>query len=164
MYLIGVNDSNIKTARTYAFIGFIFYLLSIIFEILVFFGFSFFFITSVQTSISPSVPSISYIVPFYIGIIFFVILAIGIIFTIWSWITVRRFDQGNYGEARTYSLILGIVGIFFGLLIGGIFFLLAYAKAGEGTTLPPIQRFCVQCGRPVSSDAKFCPNCGKELP
>jgi hypothetical protein len=43
----------------------------------------------------------------------------------------RRARDGNYEGARTPTLVLGIVGIFFGAIITGILYLVAYAKLGD---------------------------------
>jgi hypothetical protein len=166
-----MSDSNIGTARTYAFVGFIFYIMSIIVGLIGILAITFFFVTSVSTSMQGSSPwqgsTASTIIAFPVfGIvmfIFFLLFIAGIILTIFAWITVRDIDRGTYDRARTNSLILGIIGLFFGLVVGGIFFLLAYSKLGESTTQPLPRRFCVNCGKAVSSDAKFCSNCGKEF-
>jgi len=159
-------------ARTYAFIGFIFYALSTIAGFIGILAIAFLFITSISTSTSLIPPTITIITfPFFglVSLVLFLLFIPGIILTVLAWITVRNIDGGRYGQARTYSLLLGIIGLFFGFLIGGIFFLLAYAKLGESITQPAIvqplpQRFCVNCGRAVSLDAKFCSHCGKKLP
>lgn len=97
--------------------------------------------------------------------------------TIWAYITYKKIDEENYADARTYSLILGILGLFpfFGSFIGGIFFLLAYGKLGDvlrmiqvtsyPTTLIPVSnRICVECGRLVDIEGHFCSQCGAKLP
>jgi uncharacterized protein YacL len=158
-------------ARTYALIGFIFYALSTVVGFIGALMVAFFFVTSVSTATSTTPPTTVIAFPFFSLIIIaaFVLFIPGIVLTIFARTTMRNIDTGRYSQARTYSLILGIIGLFFGMLIGGIFFLLAYAKLGESpmqpATLQPLpQRFCVKCGRAVPLDAKFCPNCGKELP
>ncbi len=118
--------------------------------------------------------------PFVFPSVFFVISAA---FTVWSWMTLKNLDAGRYQDAQTASLILGIFGLFFAWLIGGIFFLLAYGKLGETlryrqipstkTTPPPTaparttptatDKFCSQCGNTVSEDDKFCQSCGQQL-
>jgi hypothetical protein len=145
-----MSNPNIETARTYASVGFIFYILSAIGGLIGVLAFLFVVIGF----------------PFFaiIGSVFFLLFIPGILLAMFAWITVRDIDRGVHGRARTNSLILGILGLFFGLLIGGIFFLLAYSKLGESTAHLSPTRFCVNCGRAVSSDAKFCSNCGKELP
>jgi uncharacterized protein YacL len=159
------------TARTYALIGFIFYVL---FTVVGFIGaliIALFFVTSVSTATSTTPPATIIAFPFFGLIMFsaFLLFIPGIILTMFARTTVRNIEKGRYNQARTYSLILGIIGLFFGMLIGGIFFLLAYAKLGESPMLPatlqPLpQRFCVKCGRAVPPDAEFCPHCGNKLP
>jgi hypothetical protein len=166
-----MNKQAAGIARTYALIGFIFYVLSTVVGFVGASVFAFFFATSISTATSTTSPTTVIAFPFFGLILFaaFLLFIPGIILTIFARTTVRNIDIGRYGQARTYSLILGIIGLFFGMLIGGIFFLLAYAKLGESpmqpATLQPLpQRFCVKCGRAVPLDAEFCPHCGKELP
>jgi energy-coupling factor transporter transmembrane protein EcfT len=115
-------------------------------------------------------PTIGFAFPFIlIAIVFLLLFFPGVILTIFAWITLRNMEIGKYAQARTSSLILGIVGLFFGLIIGGIFFLLAYANLGEYMTplmavQPLPQRFCVNCGRAMAPNTKYCAYCGKELP
>jgi hypothetical protein len=151
-----MSSPAVETAKTYALVGFIFYLIASLAGM----------IGSLATMIFMYMPSMTC---FPMNIMFFPFgfFAIGIIFTVWAWITLKDIEAGKYSEAKTYSLILGIIGLFFAWLIGGIFFLLAYMKLGEITAPPPAvqpQRFCVNCGRAVPVDAKYCPYCGKELP
>jgi len=168
--MVTMSSQAVGTARTYAFIGFIFYVLSTAAALIGILVFAFFFAISISTAVTPGTPtSTAYIFPFFwIPLFFFILLIPGIILSVLAWTTVRNIDLGRYDQARTYSLILGIIGLFFGFL-SGIFFLLAYAKLSELTTHPAIvqplpQRFCTNCGRGVSTDAKFCSHCGKELP
>ncbi len=156
-----MNNQILGSARTYAFIGFIFYLLATAA------GFIGLFV------ITPFiyVANIGSAFPFIlIAIVFLLLFIPGIVLTIFAWMTVRNIEMGKYAQARTYSLILGIIGLFFGAIIGGIFFLLAYANLGESMTPPmavqPLpQRFCVNCGRAVvAPNTKYCAYCGKELP
>ncbi len=159
-----------NTARSYAIVGLIFYILATVFDI---FGF----------------------IVFPVFGLIWLLLSIGL--TAWAVLTFSNIEKGHFTEAHTASLVLGILGIFFGFLIGGIFFLLAYGKLGDlihpqpsygfqpyPQTYPPPQfpqaapappqpspafnpmnqRFCVNCGRPLMTGTKFCPNCGKEVP
>ena len=168
-----IHGQAVSVARTYAFVGFIFYVISTVMGFIGFLVLRFFLLRAILRVASPSL-----IVPprlFLVSLIFLLLFIPGIILSIFAWITVRSIDRGRYSQARTYSLILGIIGLFYGL-ISGILFLLAYGKLGESTTKPsesttqPIaaqavpQRFCVNCGRAVPVDARFCSNCGKELP
>jgi len=45
--------------------------------------------------------------------------------------TVKRIDDGLYEAAKTPCLIMGILGLFVGLIVPGIFYMLAYTKVGE---------------------------------
>jgi hypothetical protein len=160
---------SVGTARNYALVGFIFYVLSVVGELvgLLVIGF---ILTTVVYSAS-NLPGTTFYPTFPLLFIFlplaFVLFVPGVILTVFAWMTMRDIDTGRYGQARTYSLILGIVGLFFGMLIGGIFFLLAHSKLSELTVQPVQQlgrRFCVNCGNPMSLDAKYCGRCGKEQP
>jgi hypothetical protein len=169
-----MHGQAVSAARTYAFVGFIFYIISTIMGLIGFLVVRF-FLRVISGATSPGV-----IVPprfFLVSVIFLLLSIPGIILSIFAWITVRNIDRGRYSQARTYSLILGIIGLFYGL-ISGILFLLAYSKLSETTTNrisgsaiqpPPTtqatpQRFCANCGRAASVDARFCTNCGKQLP
>lgn len=102
-----------------------------------------------------------------------VFLAVTVSFAVWSWITVQNIQAGKYANVQTATLVLGVFGIFFAWLIGGIFLLLAHGKIEDvirstqvAKVLPPTQpqgRICTNCGRPVAWEAKFCEHCGKEL-
>lgn len=165
---IGLTVQRYGTARTYAFIGFIFYVITWAFGLLAALIVGLIFLTPrpVVTSTPPIVTSFPF---FIVSLVLIFAFIPAIVLTFFAWTTVKHIDAGRYSQARTYSLILGIVGLFFGLILGGIFFFLAYANLGE-TPLQPYQpttspqKFCVQCGRPVSADTKFCPYCGKEQP
>jgi len=45
--------------------------------------------------------------------------------------TVKRIDDGLYEAAKTPCLIMGILGLLIGLIVPGIFYMLAYTKLGE---------------------------------
>ena len=169
--MVNMSRQVAGTARTYALVGFIFYVLSTAAGLFGTLIITFFFLASISTAASTIPHTTAITFPFF-GIMLFVAFLLfipGLILTIFARATMRNIDKGRYNQARTSSLILGIIGLFFGMLIGGIFFLLAYAKLGESpmqpATLQPIpQKFCVKCGRAVPLDATFCPHCGKELP
>jgi hypothetical protein len=157
-----------QSAKSYVLVGFIFYVLSAagLAIALLFFG----FITGWmnQPPFNADVPSA--LAP--LSVIFLGIpLALAAGFSTWSWITMDNIDKGKYVEARTATIILGIFGIFFAGLIGGIFLLLAYGKLGDvirgspAAVTPPQRtgRICPHCGRPITWDAKFCEHCGKKI-
>ena len=117
------------------------------------------------------------IIPWFIFAAVAVGFLISLAATAWAYIHYKKINEGNYADARTSSLILGIFGLvpLLGSFIGGIFFLLAYWKLGEVLKGPraPIyhhtpsyaaHRFCIQCGRAVDPDTKFCAHCGAQLP
>ena len=158
-----------STARSYALVGFIFYLLGAVGWAIALLG----FLASMPFWIG-TVPQMSFVV-FPMIFPFGIFAAVSVGFAWWSWATMQLIEQGRYADARSPSLILGVFGIFIAFLIGGIFFLLAYGKLGEVLQPPmayppwvpppvPAARFCTSCGRAVASDAKFCANCGKPLP
>jgi hypothetical protein len=158
-----MSTQSYGTARIFAFIGFIFYISAAaagVFGLL---------ILGVVASIASSVPTptnaISFSIVGFMPLIFGIFFIPAIVLAFFAWTTIQAIDRGNYMQARTNSLILGIVGLVFGVFIGGVFFLLAYANLGQ-TQPPPSppsnQRFCVHCGSPVPPNARFCPRCGKE--
>lgn len=161
-----------RTARSYALVGFIFYILGAVSSFL---GSAFFmggFMgPGMMGGFAPS------FFPFFPSIF----LIISLVLAVWSWVTLNNINAGRYQDAQTASLVLGILGIFFAWLIGGIFFLLAYGRLGYAirhphatlkpsvptvpTVAPPATgtRFCPECGSAVSESDRFCRNCGKTL-
>jgi hypothetical protein len=91
----------------------------------------------------------------------------------------HRIQMGEYDAARTPTLVIGILSLFFGLL-PGIFYLIGYVKldsaireqqgANPGALgfapgfAPGAQVSCKGCGRvyPVGMYA-FCPACGQKM-
>ena len=76
--------------------------------------------------------------------------ALIVVFSLLSWF-------GSFGGA-VVGFVLGLIGGILGIV---------WHPAGS----PPAQmtqtsmtRTCLNCGRTVNQDAKFCPNCGKALP
>lgn len=145
---------SVGTARTYALVGFIFYLLSVIGSV-----FAWFFLLF---ALPAGAFAFALFFPVFLGII--ALVHIGL--TVWAWMTLRNIEEGRYAEARTASLVLGIIGLFLAGVIGGVFFILAHSKLGEIAQPSPalMSRHCVKCGRAVFWDAKFCSSCGSELP
>jgi hypothetical protein len=166
------HQAEAQSARTFALVGVVFYILgAAIWGI----------------SIVTSLFAISFVSGMPMGgFIFFPIIfpgvfaAVSIGLAVWSWMTLQNIEAGRYQEAQAPSLVLGILGIFFALLIGGIFLILAYTKLANVTSgrAPPVVmaapppaampqpagRVCPNCGRPIAMDAKFCNHCGHELP
>ena len=151
------------TARTYAMIGLIFYIINAVLTLI---GIGFFLLFArFWMNGAIGLP----VFPLVFTLIFLVVEIITIGLAVWAWFTFRSIQAGLYSQARTPSIMLGILGLFFAWLIGGIFFILTYTKLVEvieprATITPSHQRFCVSCGRAVLADAKFCSHCGKELP
>ena len=166
------QQTEAKSARTFALVGLVFYAIGtaawggLLVAALV----TFFFI------------GIS--LPFGFGAFGFIFplipLGVSVGLTVWSWSTLQKIGQGRYQEAQAPVLVLGILGLFFANLIGGIFLIVAYAKLGNVVSprlaapamaapvpvapQPAGGRVCPNCGRPIPMDAKFCNYCGHEMP
>lgn len=165
-------DAN--TAKTFALVGLVFYTLSFI-------GILSGIITAnwwfSWTNIpwrgpwghSPSIPAL-----IALGIGFG--LVVHLFFLIWAYLTYKKIAEGDYIGARTATLLLGIFGLlpFLGLFIGGIFFILTYAKLGDVLRIaqvamythiqtPVSDKFCTSCKQVVGINDKFCPRCGAKL-
>lgn len=169
-----------QTARSYVLVGFIFYILGAAGSVMGFLFSSIFMGSFMGPDMMGSGMMGGF--PWAVGFpsVFFIISAA---FTVWAWITLSNINAGRYQNAQTASLILGIFGLFFAWLIGGIFFLLAYGKLGDvlryrqissqkTTPQPPApaetisaetSRFCSQCGKAVSEEDEFCKYCGNHL-
>ncbi len=166
------QNAEAQSARTFALVGFVFYLIGAVVG-----GIWILAILAVFTVFPTGMP---------MGVLFFPVLWPGIFLavaaglTIWSWTNLRQIEAGRYQEAQAPTLVLGILGLFFALLIGGIFLIIAYGKLGNvisprPAAVPvaapapiaspqPSGRVCPNCGRPIPMDAKFCNHCGHELP
>ncbi len=161
-----------NSAKTFALVGFIFYLLGFItnlIPLLIFLP-----LRGMMMGGGPfrnEFADISFGGFFPIVFPFGIFLALTAGFTVWSWITYDNIRKGKYAEARTATLILGTFGIFLAWLIGGILLILAYSKLGDvmkerqtaQVTQKPTGRMCPKCGRPIDWEAKFCEHCGKKL-
>jgi uncharacterized membrane protein YidH (DUF202 family) len=127
-----MSTQSYGTARIFAFIGFIFYILAAAAG-----GFGL-LILGVAASIVSSVPTptsaFSFSIIGFIPLIFGIFFIPAIVVAFFAWTTIRAIERGNYMQARTNSPILGIVGLVFGVFIGGVF-------------LPPNARFCPRCGK-----------------
>jgi hypothetical protein len=152
-----------QSAKSYVLVGFIFYILGAAGWIIGFFASGIF----MGGFVGPGMMGGSGMMGGFQSVFFI----ISVVFTVWAWLTMGNVDAGRYQDAQTASLILGIFGIFFAWLIGGIFLLLAYGKLGDlvrgqtanQATSQRSGRICTSCGRPVGWDAKFCEYCGKDL-
>ncbi len=169
------QQTEAKSARTFALVGFVFYLIGAVAwgGFLVAGLLTFFFV--------PVTPPFGFEAFGFeaFGFLFLLIpLAVSVGLTVWSWSTLQRIERGGYQDAQAPVLVLGILGLFFAFLIGGIFLILAYAKLGNVISpQPPVMaapvpvapqpaggRVFPNCGRPIPMDAKFCNHCGHELP
>jgi hypothetical protein len=76
-------------------------------------------------------PTFSYYLRFFRVPFFLLGIIISGGLTVWAGVTSKHIGSGRGNKARTSSLILGILGLYFGMLIGGIFFLLVYTRLGK---------------------------------
>ncbi|MFQ5907565.1 MAG: zinc ribbon domain-containing protein [Thermoplasmata archaeon] len=168
--LTAYQQSEAQSARTFALVGVVFYILgAAIWGIAI--------LSSLFALGFTGMPMGFFFFPIIFPGVF---AAVSIGLAVWSWMTLQNIETGRYTEAQAPSLVLGILGIFFALLIGGVFLILAYTKLANITSgrAPPIVmaapppaampqpagRVCPNCGRPIPMDAKFCNHCGHELP
>ncbi|MEE9173762.1 MAG: zinc ribbon domain-containing protein [Thermoplasmata archaeon] len=166
------HQAEAQSARTFALVGVVFYILGAAI------GGIALITTFLTFTVSMGMPGFGFF--FFPVILQGVFIAIAIGLAVWSWMTLQHIEAGRYQEAQAPSLVLGILGLFFALLIGGIFMILAYTKLANITSgrapptvmaTPPLAampqpagRVCPNCGRPIPMDAKFCNHCGHELP
>lgn len=167
MNIILSESFDIQNARSYVTVGLIFYILGALGFILLLVVIG--LIPWVDTS---SINSASTSNIGLLGLILFgVPLFITIGFSVWSWITLDNIKKGKYVEARTSLLVLGIFGLMFAWVIGGIFLLLAYNKLGN--TVKEIhvtnvlthseEKKCNNCGKQIGLDTLFCEQCGNKI-
>ena len=144
-------EHAVREARTYAKVGLVFYLLTSGLALLAILAFSLFM----------HIPRMG--IPNFIML--FPLLGFSVVFglTYLAWITVKHIERGRYEAARTNSLILGIIGLVFGMLLGGIFFLLSYNSLGHAVHSPGHLRICSSCGKELAINSVFCSHCGKKL-
>ena len=88
----------------------------------------------------------------------------------------RRIREGEYDAAKSPTLVIGVLSLFFGFL-PGVFYLIGYAKldsaireqqgppVGYGPSASPATSIaCTACGRVYPLGAfGFCPACGRKL-
>ncbi len=133
------------------------------------------------------------IVPF-LGAVVLGIAVIGIIWLVLVYsFSYQRAVEGDYGDARTPTLVFGILSLLTFGLISGILYIIAYVKLGDaeptwsqpaqgwgappapawgappapawGTApIPSGSKFCPACGRQSPMSSRFCPGCGGPLP
>lgn len=102
-------------AETFILLGFIFQILCS--AAILFFAFLFFFVGFVFVSIA-------LIAALIIGC---TVLMLYVAFAM----SYQRAKRGDYAGAKAPTLLLGILGLIFGFLITGIFYIIAYVKLGE---------------------------------
>ncbi len=161
-----------QTARSYAMVGLIFYLLGAATGAITFLWGGVFMGYYMGGGMMSSFP--------WMGGFQSASLVISLVFAVWSWITLKNIDENRFQDAHTSSLILGIFGLIFAWLIGGIFFLLAYGKIGDilrnkqitetkkvsqepSENIVVTGNYCSQCGKVISENDKFCRYCGNQI-
>ncbi|MFQ6126662.1 MAG: hypothetical protein ACE5R6_18960 [Candidatus Heimdallarchaeota archaeon] len=163
-----------NTAKTYAVVGLVFYILSFIGILSGIITANWWFSwTDIPWrgpwGLSPSIPAL-----IILGIGLY--LVVHLFLLIWAYLTYKKIMIGDYIGARTVTLLLGIFGLFpfLGLFIGGIFFIFTYVQLGDVLRMAqramytPIQahasdKSCASCGQVVGINEKFCPRCGAKL-
>ena len=107
---------------------------------------------------------------------------------LWGFNTLGRINDKKYEDARGSLQTLGLLGLPFGMIIAGLFFLLAHSKLAEVVEkpaqpleiVPPAPRppstpvpavppppsvevlYCTSCGLQIPTDTKYCPYCGEK--
>jgi len=130
---MSVRPPEVWAAHEYAVIGSIFFFL---FTVLPLLAISLLFIADSSLILSYIawltgivIPAV-WILPIMMGAGIFAIIII-LVFIGAYLTTVKRIDDGLYEAAKTPCLIMGILGLLVGLIVPGIFYMLAYTKLGE---------------------------------
>jgi uncharacterized protein YacL len=130
---MSVRPPEVWAAHEYAVIGSIFFFL---FTVLPLLAISLIFVADSPLILSyialwtGLVISPEWILPITMGFGIFAIIVI-LIFMGAYLTTVKRIDDGLYEAAKTPCLIMGIIGLLVGLVVPGIFYMMAYTKLGE---------------------------------
>jgi hypothetical protein len=130
---MSVRPPEVWAAHEYAVIGAIFFFL---FTVLPLLAISLIFVADSPLILSyialwtGLVISPEWILPITMGFGIFAIIVI-LIFIGAYLTTVKRIDDGLYEAAKTPCLIMGIIGLLVGLVVPGIFYMMAYTKLGE---------------------------------
>jgi uncharacterized protein YacL len=130
---MSVRPPEVWAAHEYAVIGSIFFFL---FTVLPLLAISLIFVADSPLILSyialwtGLVISPEWILPITMGFGIFAIIVI-LIFIGAYLTTVKRIDDGLYEAAKTPCLIMGIIGLLVGLVVPGIFYMMAYTKLGE---------------------------------
>ncbi len=106
------------------------------------------------------------------------LLAVAAVGAVWGVLILlfsyRPTADGDYGSARTPTLIFGILSLVTLSILGGILYLIAYVKlgdalheaavtAGGGGSLASGTVYCPRCGGINPALGKFCQRCGAPL-
>jgi len=129
---MSVRPPEVWAAHEYAVIGSIFFFL---FSVLPLLAISLLFIADSSLIISyifflTGIDLTAWMLPIMMGAGIFAIVII-LVFIGAYLTTVKRIDDGLYEAAKTPCLIMGILGLLVGLIVPGIFYMLAYTKLGE---------------------------------
>lgn len=130
---MSVRPPEVWAAHEYAVIGNIFFFLFTVLPLLVI---SLLFVADSPLILSYIALWTGFVIPpewiFPITMGFGVFAIIVILVFIGAYLTtVKRIDDGLYEAAKTPCLIMGIVGLLVGLIVPGIFYMMAYTKLGE---------------------------------
>ena len=130
---MSVRPPEVWAAHEYAVVGSIFFFLFTVLPLLavslLFIADSslvLFYIAFLAGIVIPAV----WVLPIMMGAGIFAIIIV-LIFIGAYLTTVKRIDDGLYEAAKTPCLIMGILGLLIGLIVPGIFYMLAYTKLGE---------------------------------
>ena len=130
---MSTRPPEVWAAHEYAVIGSVFFFL---FTVLPLLAVSLLFVVSTPSILglvamwTGCVVPLEWILPITMG--FGVLSIIIILIFIAAYLTtVKRIDDGLYEAAKTPCLIMGILGLFVGFIVPGLFFMLAYTKLGE---------------------------------
>lgn len=130
---MSVRPPEVWAAHEYAVVGSIFFFL---FSILPLLAVSLLFVANSSLVLfyialwTGFVVPPEWILPMTMGAGIFAIILI-LIFIGAYLTTVKRIDDGLYEAAKTPCLIMGILGLLVGLIVPGIFYMMAYTKIGE---------------------------------
>jgi len=129
---MSVRPPEVWAAHEYAVIGSIFFFL---FSVLPLLAISLLFIADSSLIISyifflTGIDLTAWMLPIVMGAGIFAIVII-LVFIGAYLTTAKRIDDGLYEAAKTPCLVMGILGLLVGLIVPGIFYMLAYTKLGE---------------------------------
>jgi len=130
---MSVRPPEVWAAHEYAVVGSIFFFLFTVVPLLavslLFIADSSLVLSYIAFLTGIVIPA-AWILPIMMGAGIFAIIIV-LIFIGAYLTTVKRIDDGLYEAAKTPCLIMGILGLLVGLMVPGIFYMLAYTKLGE---------------------------------